>query len=216
MSMYKKGNVMHLENFFQSKSEEAHKAAALNMAWMNTKLCVPLITKDVMDNPTSLDDETVFGLHDMISDFEIDTALLAIASGALQIIRTSGANVPALHVLAIECERIICEYGDEWIKQNNTAEPDFDYMLSILPHLPEDLESIGDLIGMALTVLPQDGAAHQLLDILNVQADAHMMIAEEFVSALDAQPSIETPVQTVIAANVASESASNIIAFRAR
>lgn len=206
-----KDNVMKLENFFKDREDKAQKAAALNMAWMNTRLCVPLIIRDIMDRPESLDDETVFGLHDLISDFEIDTGLLAIATGALQIVRAGKINTPAMHVLAIECERIICEYGDEWIKQHDTTNgPDEDYILSILPNIAEDFESLCDLIESALSVMNDENVSATLLDILSIQANAHSMIAAEFINVMEAEIQIEAPII------VADKAASNVVAFRTR
>ena len=207
-------NVMSLENFFQTRNETAHKEAALNMAWMNTKLCVPLIMQDIMSNDVSVDEETVFGLHDMISDFEIDTALLAIAAGALQIVRSETIASPSLHVLAIECERIICEYGDAWVNQNKAGEPDFDYVLSILAQIPEDFEALTDLIDSAIGSIDETSKTAILLDILSVQAGAQMLVAEEFVSVMNADTIIEEKIEAPIIA--AGETTDNVIAFRAK
>lgn len=205
---------MSLENFFQTRDDNAQRDAALNMAWMNTKLCVPLIMQDIMDNETSVDEETIFGLHDMISDFEIDTALLAIAAGALQIVRSEDVASPSLHVLAIECQRIICEYGDAWIGQNKVGDPDHEYILSILAQMPEDFEALTDLIDSALGCLDETSKTAILLDILSVQAGAQMLIAEEFVSVMDADVMVEETIEAPVIAT--STATNNVIAFRAR
>jgi len=207
-------NVMNFAEFFQDKQTAQAQEAAHNLAWMNTKLCVPLVMKDLMDGTQPLDEAAIYTLHDMISDFEIDTALLAISSGALQVIRGLKAAFPAAHVLAMECERIICAYGEEWLEQNMTGETDHDYLLSILRDMPEDFEALSDLIQMAMGQM-EDKTALELLEILYVQADAHMMVAEEFVNVMDLNDREDEELTTTANAMPPQNAGGNVVAFPA-
>jgi len=204
---------MDFAEFFQDKQTASAQEAAQNLAWMNTKLCVPLVMKDLIHGEQPLDEQAIYALHDMISDFEIDTALLAIASGALQIMRGIKATYPAAYVLAMECERIICAYGEEWLEQNMTGETDHDYLMSILRDLPEDFESLTDLIQMATGQL-DDRTAQELLEILEIQAGAHMAVAEEFVAVMDLNDKEDAEIEASVAA-IPKNAGNNVVAFPA-
>ncbi len=160
-----------------------------NLAIMANRLQVPVIISDILDGKGELTDDVQYGLHELISDFQPDTALLSIAMGARKIAVIHKDASASTKVLEAECTRIINEYGSLWLKnaQHENIEPED--LIDILIHTAEDLESLAELLDMneCFLRIKDNGTAAMLCEVLYVQAKSHAMIAEAFLAAADAK-----------------------------
>ncbi len=57
-----------------------------------------------------------YALHEMISEMQPDSALLAIAMSAAKIANANRNFSPAFRFLSVECARIAEEYGPLWMR----------------------------------------------------------------------------------------------------
>lgn len=156
------------------------------LAQLSNALQVPAVINDLLNKVETLDDETRYALHDEISEKQPDTALLAIAISALMIANRFSDKCPNLAILKMETSRIIDEYGQLWLKNANDQALDNDQVFDVLFNTAEDLEGLAELLEYnyaALSLVDKDAA--ELCDILQVQAKAHSMIAEEFLALAD-------------------------------
>ena len=155
----------------------------IEMATLANTLQVPLVVSDILAERGALTDDITYSLHEAISDFQPDSALLAIALGALKISNIYKSASPSMDVLGIEAERIIKEYGPIWLQNAKNETIDNDAVFELLVHTAEDLENIAELLDLNCVFLrAKDPEAASLCDILYVQAQAHTLIAEEFIN----------------------------------
>lgn len=159
-----------------------------NLATITNRLQVPLIVDDIIHDKTPLTDDTAFGLHEILSDYEPDSALLSIALSARKIAQRFQHKAASMGVLKIECERMISDYADMWLKNANAATLDDNLVFETLMNIPEDLETLSELIESCMPFLKRFSTeAAELLDILSVQARAQVLVAESFIDIMDAQ-----------------------------
>lgn len=157
-----------------------------DLAFLANHLQIPTVIRDLLESADRKDisDEMHFALHDAISDMQPDSALLAMALSARHLVIAQGAVTPSLRVLDMECRRLIEEYGSVWIRHAYSGKIDEEEILKILVHIPEDLESLADLLQGARSAFEASGEKFLTLsDILNIQAGAHALIAETFIEA---------------------------------
>jgi len=162
-----------------------------DLALLASKLVTTLIVRDILeDQSPSLEDDTVYALHEEISDLQPDSALLSIALAAREIIALAAYQSASLKVMGLECDRIIGDYGPLWLKhardQNQDQNIDETLLFDTLANIPEDLESIAELLQINADFLQgHDPKAAEICVILQVQADAHAMIAAQFIEVID-------------------------------
>lgn len=176
-----------------------------DLAVLTTKLQVPVIVTDILDGEGELTSDVQYGLHEVISEYQPDTALLSIALSAWRVASIYAEASPSMKVLSIEAERIIDEYGDIWLKNARNQSIDSDAVFDVLVNTAEDLESLAELLELNGTFLrAKDEQAAGICDILYIQASAHAMIADEFLRVADEAaeaavtniPEIVAPVMT--------------------
>lgn len=185
------------------------------MATLNNNLQVPVVIADIMDGNETLSDDIQYGLHEVISDLHPDSALLAIATGARKVAEQFVEASASMKVLVMECDRVIADYGSLWLSNAKGETISNDNVYETLIHTPEDLEGLAELLELCSTFLrAKDWQAAALLDILYIQAGAHAMIAEEFISnidvAMEAGPDIA---ETMSSAFTAQATGNNVILF---
>jgi hypothetical protein len=162
------------------------------MAGLAARLQVPLIVGDILAGEGALTDEVHYALHEVISDLQPDSALLAIAISTRKITRVYEKASPGIKLLGSECNRIIDEYGEMWLQNAQNKNIDQDDIYDVLVHTAEDLEMLSELIELNTSFLrAKDSDAYNLCEILSIQAGAHAVIAEEFLSV--AQDSYKPP-----------------------
>lgn len=156
------------------------------LATLTNKLHIPLIVQDILDGEGALTDDVRYGLHDTISDFQPDSALLAIALSARKIASIYKDASPSMDVMGLEAERLVDEYGRLWLKNASHQVLDGDEVYDTLIHTAEDLESLAELLDLNCSFLRmKDSLAASLCDILYIQARSHSLIAEEFMRVAD-------------------------------
>lgn len=156
-------------------------------AQLTNTLQVPATMGQILRGEERFSDDIEYGLHEVISNMQPDTALLAIAVSAKTITAAHNVkNIPALNVLEMECDRIIEEYGEVWVQNAQNQPVDEDRIFDVLINTAEDLESLAELINTACSMLrgARNNAPH-LCDILYVQATSHALIAEAYMEAAD-------------------------------
>lgn len=158
----------------------------IELAILANKLQVPLVLSDILNDDGALTDDVKYGLHEAISDLQPDSALLAIALGALKISNIYRKASSSMDVMGIEASRIINEYGSIWVKNANNQSVSGDEVYETLLHTTEDLEAIAELLDLNCSFLrAKDKDAATLCDILFIQAQSHALIAEEFLNVAD-------------------------------
>ena len=195
-----------------------------DIARLCTHLVVPIVVSDILHNKSSLTDEIQYGLHEMLSNMEPDTALLAISISAQHIAVRYVPDCPMALPLALEAEKIYDEYAFDWLANADGKEIGRDHqaLVNLLKHVPEDLQMITDLIRSVQTEIHDEtDPAWLLCDILVLQANAHMEISEyilehggEFhdeIGFIGANDSLEHSVPPEIAQQATK--ADNIILF---
>lgn len=131
-------------------------------------------------------DLTQYGLHSELSNLQPDSALLAVAIGALDIVQGLGdLPFPTLKILGFECERILEEYAPLWLENARTEAVNTDSVLELLSTIPDDFGSLIELLHLVSELITETHDIEaSLLDILKVQSSSHALIAEEYLDVL--------------------------------
>lgn len=161
-----------------------------------SKLVVPIAVGDILINQEPIDGDMHYALHETLSDMDPDTALLAISVSALQVTAHLDPNIPLACALKIEAEKMLEEYGKDWLSHSDgkITSRDGEDLFDALTHIPEDLEGLADLLDTLDAGLHQSyGVIKDVAGILSVQARAHSQIAEFILSELDGADIQTTP-----------------------
>jgi hypothetical protein len=191
-----------------------------DLAGLTNRLQVPLIVQDILNDQGALTDDVHYGLHEVLSNYEPDSALLCIALSARKIASRFQHRIANLAVLKMECDRIIADYAELWLSNAQRRPIDDNVVFDTLMNIPEDLECLAELLEINqtfLTKLSQDAA--DLCEILIIQANAQVIVAETFVEIMDKEEADIMANDNGLAempAKVASISGSNIIQFPRR
>lgn len=157
-----------------------------DLATLITQLEVPMVVGAAIKNDAEMQDDIHYALHDLLADMQPDTALLAIALSAKTIAKAYCGTGSGAEIVTMECDRIIEEYGPLWLENSRRGNINNDYLISILENIPEDLECMDELIDMNLSYASFDNpAVAEICEILQIQAGAHAIIAEEFLSVME-------------------------------
>lgn len=177
-------------------------------------LVVPVIVGDIMMGTEPLDEEARYALHDALSEIDPDSALLAIALSAQHVAAAFVGKIPVAVAVKYEAEKMLHEYGPEWLSNYHGGPVDESALYDMLSTLPEDLEGIADLLDAMNASITQDADAKGLCEILSIQARAHMDIAEYILSELDASLSDEGDATgDTVAATQTQTYSGNVIPF---
>lgn len=188
------------------------------MADIAEKLYVPALACEAMDMNKNIEADAHYALHDILADMQPDAALLSIALTAKHIAKSYAGTNSGTEILAMECDRIIDEYGPLWLEHQNSNKKDNSYLVSLLENIPEDLETLSELIEINLSYAAYDNEIiSEICDILLIQAGAHAIIAEEFLSVMEmAQYQNRKTRKIMPATMMAANSADNVVAFPGR
>ncbi len=187
-----------------------------DFASMASKLQIPHVVSDIFTGDSALTDEVEFGIHEEISDMQPDSALLAIALSADIVTSYYNKASPSMQVLSIECKRVLEEYAPLWIRNALGNAVDERDILDLLESLAEDLQSLEELLELNSAFLKaKDPVAAKLFRILEIQAEAQSLIAEEFLNMAKLEDRKAQTQDVSIPTAVASQALSNdnIIAF---
>lgn len=156
------------------------------VARLQTHLVIPSAVGDILRYDLDIEDDMQYGLHEALCEIDPDSALLAIALSAKQLAMRFTADIPVAGSLSLEADKIIEEYGPEWLTNFNQGPIDEDALHGILQNVPEDLECLADLIdALGNGLIDQMRPEVILCDILSIQARAHMEIADYMLKEIN-------------------------------
>lgn len=159
-----------------------------DVARLHAYLIVPVAVSDALVCAAPLDGETQYGLHVALSEIDPDSALLAIALSAHRIAADFAHKIPVAGALKMESNKIIDDYGPEWLANYHNHPVAGEQLMELLSHVPEDLESLADLLeSLQASIRDTLDPAHTLCSVLAIQARAHMEIADYVLSELEAE-----------------------------
>lgn len=159
-----------------------------DIARLHAYLVVPIAVNEVMNSGLPMIGETQYGLHVSLSEIEPDSALLAIALSAQRIAAEFYNDIPVATALKMEADKIVSDYGPEWLANFHRFPIQGDDLYELLCHVPEDLEAMADLLqSLQASILNMDHPAHGLCTVLAVQARAHMDIADYVLGEIEAE-----------------------------
>ncbi|MBL4803898.1 MAG: hypothetical protein JKY71_03450 [Alphaproteobacteria bacterium] len=157
-----------------------------DLARLTNRLQIPLIVQDIQSGRGMLSPDVEFGLHEILSDYQPDAALLCIALSARKVAAANLKVSPTMAVMKMEADRILADYAELWMSHAANAPIHNDDLLDTLENIPEDLEAMAELLEVntaALREVDEDVAG--LCEILAVQAKAHVIVAETYIEVLD-------------------------------
>lgn len=157
-----------------------------DVARLHAYLVVPVAVSDALASAAPLEGETQYGLHVALSEIDPDSALLAIALSAYRIAQDFTGQVPVASALKMEADKIIQDYAPDWLAHYHDHPVMGDDLYDLLCHVPEDLESLADLLeSLQASIRDSLDPAHTLCSILAIQARAHMEIADYVINELE-------------------------------
>lgn len=187
-----------------------------DLARLANTLEIPMVVQDVLDGGTILAPEIRYGLHEVMSNYQPDAALLCMVLAgrkiAMRCLKRHGIrNFSGMAVLKMECDRLIEDYAELWINHAGSGPVDDNLLFDTLSQIPEDLESMAELLEMNAALLRSRGEREDMAvicDILAIQGRAQALIAETFVDAMAERNEIPAvPVAAI------EKCENNIIAF---
>lgn len=159
------------------------------LARLHTKLVVPFAVGEMLHDGQELTPDMHYALHEALSEMDPDTALLAIALSAAHVAAQLCPQVPVSCALNAEAAKIVEEYGADWLSHADGQAPSREGrdLLSLLEHIPEDLEALADILDASRAELEESDPVNQIGFILSAQARAHKDIAEYVLAELEGQ-----------------------------
>ena len=183
----------------------------IELAKLTNTLQIPLIVQDIMDDEASLTPDVQYGLHEVLSNYQPDSALLCIALSARKIAGRYQDASTIMKVLKLECDRIIADYAELWIQNAENKNIDDNLVFDTLEAIPEDLEGIAELLEVGIAFLQtKNEDLGRLCEVLAIQARAQVLIADTFIDLLDQEPAADTATPDNVAPIAYND---NVIAF---
>ncbi|MEM9468529.1 MAG: hypothetical protein AAF988_00020 [Pseudomonadota bacterium] len=153
------------------------------IAQLESKLIVPIAIGDILTYGLDVEQDMQYGLHEALSEIDPDSALLAIALSAKHIASSTQNQFPIAAALYNETVSILNDYGPDFmrdLKRGSLPQADF---IDVLKTVPEDLESVADLLDVLCAELidaghSKDSPAFVLAELLSIQARAHVEITD--------------------------------------
>lgn len=142
-------------------------------ASLQARFVVPIAVKMILDDTQQLDEGCENALHESLSQFAPDTALLCLALCARHV-AMSAPDSPIVKMLDLSATRIADEYGFALLAEDEqqTRLNDRD-ALTLMTQVPEDLEELATLMDAVLNQCGPHSPAGLICDILSVQALVH-------------------------------------------
>lgn len=157
-----------------------------DLAKLTNTLQVPLIVQDILDGEGALTPDVQYGLHEVLSNYQPDSALLCIAISARKIAAQFINTSPNMAVLKMECDRMIADYAELWLSHAEENHLDDNLVFDTLEQIPEDLEALAELLEMNMPgLIAQGDDIAAVAETLAVQARAQVLIADTFIDLMD-------------------------------
>jgi len=151
-----------------------------DLAALHVRFVVPMAVAAILRGEEPMDDVSEFMINDILDNLEPDTALICIALCAQRVAALT-AHVAIGRAMGSEADRIVNEYGSVWLAhEGGRISMDDAALRAHLSHIPEDVESLGDLLMATGAELMEEADAVPaiLCDILGAQAHVHREKAE--------------------------------------
>ena len=146
---------------------------------LNQELIVPIAVSDITTYDLVIEPDMQYGLHMALSEIDPDSALLAIALCIPSIADKAMEDAPIAAILKNEAKNLINDYAPTWLYHHQNPPLSEENYFNIMKHVPEDLESLADLLDVLCSEIDdEDSIIHVLANLLSIQARAHMDIAE--------------------------------------
>jgi hypothetical protein len=192
------------------------------LARLFARLEVPMAVQAVVDGLHPLDEPAIVALHDMISAQTPDRALMSIGLSSIVLdsrLRTRGIRVA--EILSMSAEMMVQDYAPLFLEQITKGQnlSLFDRNdLEFLATIPEDLESLADLLSVVMDVMPADFRMYRdLAKILSAQAGAQALVAEAVIEAMTDLPDLSGfDDQDRMVVNPIAPLPDNVVPFRRR
>lgn len=171
-----------------------------DLARLTNTLQVPLIVQDILDGNIALEADIRYGIHEIISEFHPDSALLCLALSARRVAVALQGRYRTMTALKMECDRLIAEYAPLWLDHAGHRAVNETLLFDTLLQIPDDLESLSELLEMDAVILKgaePDLAA--LCEIFAIQGRAQALVADAFVDALAQDHVPETKIPGAVA-----------------
>ncbi len=191
-----------------------------DLARLANTLEIPMVVQDILDGGTVLAPEIRYGLHEVMSNYQPDAALLCMVLAgrkiAMRCLKRHGSrNFSGMAVLKMECDRLIEDYAELWINHAGSRPVDDNLLFDTLSQIPEDLESMAELLEMNAALLRSRGEREDMAvicDILAIQGRAQTLIADAFVEVMEQN---EAALE-ILPAATGTGNDNNVIAFPLR
>jgi hypothetical protein len=195
-----------------------------NLARLMAHLSVPLTVQSILDGAETLDDAARYALSDQVASQTPDQALLSIALSTMVLdARLRAAGVRAAEIVSMSAEMMVQDYAPLYLSLLSSGGPTtllngphHDYFETI----PEDLESLSDLLAVVAQVTPDGlGVMRDMATLLSLQAGAQGLVAETLVEAMEAPllfADLDEGTTPATALNVAQTDADNVVPFKRR
>lgn len=176
------------------------------LASLKNRLQMPLAVRDLLITDIAASKDSTYALHEMLSDYSAEDAILAGAFTMQEIAAYQNVAATDLAFLHLECDRLIERYSarDDLFQENpemwNETQSD------MVSEIAEDIEGFLDLLSLCMLSFEITAPKiYEILNILDTQLQAQLIIIDEVQSMLDnleteqiAQPNniIAFPIQT--------------------
>lgn len=214
---------------FKMLKTNENKLSSQDLAKIYTRLVIPITIKDITFNNWDIDEDMTFSLHQFLSDMLPDAGILAIAASAQFIASKHAKELSIAGALGLEADKIMEDYGPDWLSNaenveegghSDMLEAEQDKIYKMLIHLPEDLETLADLLETVEgCIMKTDQTGADLCHILSIQARAQMDIAEAFLeevekSLAESQVFTTQPLERPLEQPMEQFAENNVIPFR--
>ncbi len=155
-------------------------------ALLKSNLQMPLVVRDLLVTSLPAASDTTYALHEMMSNYSPDQALLCAAFVVKEIASFETMATNDLEFLHMECERLIERYSARDDLANDNPDLWNETQANMMHDIAEDIEGFMDLIAlchMSFEVTAPKIA--EILNILSIQLQSSLMIVDEVISLQD-------------------------------
>lgn len=141
---------------------------------LHRELVAPISVHDILAGHDVLDEVAEYTLDVMIAEFQPDTALMCIALCAAHVAEIHAGALPIAGTLGFEAGRIVHEYGPLWLAHadRQLTAADEGRVIDLLEQMPEDLESMADLLDTLRGHMVAGSDSDKICEILSQNANA--------------------------------------------
>lgn len=182
------------------------------LARIKNNLQMPLVVRDLLMNNASPKTETAYALHEILSNYSAEQALLCAVFSIQEIACFEDISSNDMPFVKMECERIIERYTSRIALSEENPDLWEETQKDMVSVIAEDIEGLCDLIQLCnLSYEITNPKITAILDILEIQLQAQLVIIDEVIELLKSEKrsmALNTPESVV-----SGYEASNVIMF---